>query len=286
MKIIGNIHSDIGNKKKVNQDAACLKVTETFIGNTLLAVVCDGMGGFSEGEVASSLVVRGFSNWFEQRFPELLKNGIDFDVLKREWSRLLEEQNEKLYQYGQNLQIKVGTTLTAFLLLGKKYFIVNVGDSRAYEMSDDIYQLTEDHTLVNQQVKEGKMTLEEANNHPKAHVLSQCVGVTDHVSPDFYEGIFNSRATYVLCTDGFRHKLTQKELYDGLHYGKINDLKSAKIQEYQLTELVKARGELDNITVLAFSTETTNCNDTSVTMVLYSQEDDLDIYVMNSDKKL
>jgi len=286
MNIIGNIHSDVGIKKQVNQDAACLKVTNTFIGETALAVVCDGMGGFAEGEVASSSLILAFSEWFETRFHSLLKNGINFEIIRNEWLSIIEDQNKKLCDYGQQHNVKVGSTLTAVLVLGKKYYIVNVGDSRAYEISDALYQLTDDQTLVSQAVKEGKISKYEAVNHPKSHVLSQCVGVTPTVKPDFSEGIYNDTATYMLCSDGFRHELSDEELYSALLPSEVFDLKSTKVQQYTLTETCKSRGEKDNITVVVFRSVADVPTPDRVTQVLNEEQDELNIYIVHSDKKL
>ena len=249
MKFIGNIHTDIGNLKEVNQDSSCIKVKNTFIGEVALSIVCDGMGGFEDGEVASTSLILFFSKWFDDNIIDLIKSGINFDLIKKNFTKILENQNQKLYEYGNKKNIKVGSTITLLLVIGNCYYIVNVGDTRAYKISDDIYLLTKDNTIVNDDVEKGKLTKEEAINHKESHILSECIGVTSSVNIDFYSGEFKEEEVYLLCSDGFRHEVKIEEIKKAFLPSKMKDIKSIKMQEYRFIEMIKRREEKDNITV-------------------------------------
>ena len=124
-------HSDVGIKKKTNQDSFLVKVAQTNLGKVCLCVVCDGMGGLSKGELASAAVVRVFNRWFEEDFPGMLKNGFKPDELKLSWDNIVLEQNQVLASHAARSGTRMGTTIVALLIINQQYFIMNVGDSRA-----------------------------------------------------------------------------------------------------------------------------------------------------------
>ena len=99
----------------------------------------------------------------------------------------------------------MGTTVTAMILTGGYYYIVNVGDSRAYEICSNLQVLTRDQTVVAREVEQGLLTLEQAETDPRRSVLLQCIGASDVVYPDFFLGEVKKDAVYMLCSDGFRH---------------------------------------------------------------------------------
>lgn len=235
--------SDKGIKKEVNQDCALVKVANSRNGKVCLAVVCDGMGGLEKGELASSSVIRAFNNWFEKRLPTLL----DFTQIKKEWMKLIQEENKKIRNYGIRNQLELGTTITAILFVGKRWYAVNVGDSRIYELKWRLRQLTKDQTFVQREMDLGHLTLEEALRHPKRSVLLQCIG-SESVTPEFFTGKMKRNAFYLLCSDGFRHTITQKEIYHCLKNVKTQEELEEKLSE--LIELNKKRKETDNITAI------------------------------------
>ncbi len=235
--------SDKGIKKEVNQDCALVKVADSKMGKICLAVVCDGMGGLEKGELASSVVIRAFNNWFETRLPKLS----DFTLIKKEWMKLIQEENKKIRDYGRRNQLKLGTTITAILFVGKSWYAVNVGDSRIYELKWKFRQLTKDQTFVQREMDLGHLTFEEALRHPKRSVLLQCIG-SESVEPDFFTGRVKYGGIYLLCSDGFRHMITQKEVYHCLRNVKTEEELEERLSE--LIELNKKRKETDNITAI------------------------------------
>ncbi len=148
MNYLTAVHTDVGIKKATNQDSLFLETAATDYGRVVLAVICDGMGGLAKGEVASAVLVRDFADWFHRVFPGLLYGGLTPETVKESWERLILDTNQKITEYGLNLHVSLGTTVTALLLVDGTYFIINVGDSRAYLLDGGMNQLTVDQTFV------------------------------------------------------------------------------------------------------------------------------------------
>lgn len=246
--------TDVGIRKESNQDSSCIKIARTDIGTIAMAVICDGMGGLSKGELASATVIKAFSAWFENELPGLI-DSFSVDEVKYRWDRLIKEQNYRIAEYGRSINAKLGTTLTALLIVGSGHTIIcHVGDSRAYRIKDKIEVLTEDQTVVGREVRRGLMTPEEAENDPRRNVLLQCIGASRTVIPDFIIGDVEKNCIYMLCSDGFRHKLTADEIFENLKPEILSnsDIMQQKIRN--LVELNKMRMENDNITALLIKT--------------------------------
>lgn len=248
MAIIGNLHSDVGIAKKVNQDAACVKIKITPYGEVALAVVCDGMGGLAHGEIASSVMVKAFVKWFESDFEKILKEKT-FDEILSSWASIIQATNEDIYNYAYNRNFKMGTTLSVILICQNTFYIAHVGDTRIYEIGQNIELLTEDDTFINREIKAGRLSIEDTKNHPKSHVLTQCIGVKPSVAPLLIKRSYNPHKIYLLCSDGFRNKFSEKEILDRFSPSQLKDLGSIKLQQYLAIEDLKARLEKDNITV-------------------------------------
>ncbi|WP_019679951.1 hypothetical protein, partial [Ruminococcus flavefaciens] len=123
------------------------------------------------------------------------------------------------------------------------------------KISDKLSQVTDDHTFVNRAVKMGRMTPEEALTDPRRNALVQCVGVTGEIAPEVRLGVFENNTNFLICSDGFRHVLTEKELYEELSAEKTKNKAAMQKQLRQLIETVKSRNENDNITAAVFRAE-------------------------------
>lgn len=254
MNYIVSASTDVGNVKTSNQDSLNVK-TLTVNGETMVfAIICDGMGGLEKGEVASASMVKAFCNWVMNRLPVLYVNGLNGTQIQQEWFRLIAEYNEKIKIYGKKSAINIGTTVTAMLLTGRYYYIVNVGDSRAYEIQSEIKVLTRDQTVVAREVEQGLMTWEQAEQDPRRSVLLQCIGASDVVYPDFFFGETKKDAVYMLCSDGFRHEITSGEIFGYFYPGRMLNEAVMKESETMLIELNKQRQERDNISVITIRT--------------------------------
>ncbi|MFR5875173.1 MAG: PP2C family protein-serine/threonine phosphatase [Eubacterium sp.] len=249
MQFLGAAVTDVGISKKTNQDSVCVKVAETKKhGQVAMVVLCDGMGGLDKGELASAAVIRAFSNWFENELPIQIDK-YSLKSISAEWEKLAKEQNYLIGQYGKKIDVSLGTTLTAMLLIEGKYLIVHIGDSRAYLITDKVEQLTEDQTFINREVKAGRMTPEEAKLDPRRNMLLQCVGASKTIEPQIITGKIKNDSVYMFCSDGFRHVLSDKEIYENFNFVNASTIQIIEQNAKYLIETVKSRQEKDNITV-------------------------------------
>ena len=250
MKFMAAVHSDVGIFKKQNQDSLCLKIADTPSGQVAFLVVCDGMGGLKKGDLASATIIRTMSVWFENSLPKIIESGYENEKVKTDWENIIKEQNEIINEYGENNHLQLGTTLTALLVVENNLLIVQVGDSRVYKLSDTIEQLTEDQTVVQRDIKLGLITQEEGKKDPRQNVLLQCIGASSVVVPEFTEGKVSVGDEYLLCSDGFRHKITDSEIYGLLASNIMTNEAIMKKSLVDLVELNKGRKEKDNITAM------------------------------------
>lgn len=251
MKYISGLYTDVGIKKKTNQDSLLLQHAETKFGEVVFAVVCDGMGGLQKGELASAELINRFSDWFKNRFFYVVENGaIDANRLRTDWLEILHNADEDISRYGSHNGFNLGTTMTCILIFANQYYVANIGDSRVYMLSDNIYQITKDHTVIQQKIDQGLITLDQAQNDPNRNVLLQCIGASDYVEPDFFTGIVSPNVIFMLCCDGFRHVVTPSEFYRLLSVDNLKSTEAIEATLNRLTETIKSRGETDNISAI------------------------------------
>ncbi|MBE5954523.1 MAG: serine/threonine-protein phosphatase [Lachnospiraceae bacterium] len=255
MEYIAAYHTDVGISKKTNQDSLAIKVVETKKGKVAFAIVCDGMGGLSKGELASKEVIMAFSDWFDNTLIDQINaNGIDEGKLVSQWNDIIQVQNKRLGEYGEKNSIMLGTTVSAILLFNEDYYIVHVGDSRVYALSDRVLQLTKDQTFIAREIEAGRMTVEQSKTDPRRSVLLQCVGASQVVEPEFVKGRITKNTVYMLCSDGFRHQISEKEMLDKIGPSATSTEQDMEFGCRYLTETVKSRKESDNITVAVIRT--------------------------------
>ena len=254
MNFIVSANTDIGIVKNTNQDSLSVKVINTSIGRMSFAILCDGMGGLAKGEVASASVIRAFDEWVNNELPVFCSAPLDENTIKAQWEKILLDQNNIIKTYGARQGVKLGTTAVVMLLTDNQYFIMNVGDSRAYEFTDVMAQLTNDQTFVAREVALGNMTPEQAEVDERRSVLLQCIGASEEVYPDFFVGETKLNATYMLCSDGFRHEITPDEIFAKFQPGVLLDDSTMNQNTLDLIELNKQRNERDNISVVLVRT--------------------------------
>lgn len=243
-------YTDIGTRKKTNQDSMLILHAESSGHKMLFTSVCDGMGGLAKGELASATMARTLSAWFEKRFPVLLARGFSPEDVWEEWDQLIEFSNRALSNYASDNRTSLGTTCTALLLLDNLFYLLNVGDSRIYRLSDDIYQLTKDQTVVQREIDAGRMTADQALTDPNRSVLLQCIGATADVRPDYLSGVASPGDVFMLCSDGFRHVVTPEEFYQFFHPSIMNSTQIMQQRLKEVTELNILRREDDNISAI------------------------------------
>ena len=250
MRFLSVAHTDVGISKKINQDAFCLKIAKVPNANIAFAVMCDGMGGLNNGEYASALVVNAFSNWFENEFPGIADKDLQLHRVTQRWKEIVQDQGRKILEYGQSRGISLGTTLTALLIINDKFAVIHVGDSRLYKISDAMHQLTKDQTVAAFEVEQQRMTLAEAKNDRRSSILLQCVGASKVIEPEVQVGTLTENEAFMLCSDGFRHCVSDEEMYGIIAPGLLTSEKVMKKSLVDLVELNKSRDEKDNITAI------------------------------------
>lgn len=249
MTFLATAETDVGTSKVTNQDSICIKVAETPHGQIAMAIICDGMGGLAKGELASATVVRAFEDWFVRELPDHMEY-FRWDYISEEWTHIIKKLNRTIGDFGRYYGLSLGTTITAMLLFREKYLIAHVGDSRAYEVTDKLKQLTEDHSVVGREVKRGAMTSEEAEHDPRRNVLTQCVGASKAVVPEVIRGDLRAGVSYLLCSDGFRHEVREWEIAETVRPETARTAEEMKQGLRKLIDLAMSRGETDNISAL------------------------------------
>ena len=252
MRFLSTVHTDVGTSKKVNQDSFCLKTAHTSNHSIAFAVLCDGMGGLKNGELASSFIVNAFSQWFNTEFPQMLSGSkqINYSVIKSRWRAITLSQGEKIMKYASQRGVSMGSTLTALLIIDSDYIFIQVGDSRIYRLNGSIFQMTKDHTIVAKEVEQKKLTAEQARTDRRKNVLLQCVGASKTIAPDIETGKVKSGDLFLLCSDGFRHEISDDEINGVLSPKLASNERVMKENLIGLIDLNKSRGEKDNITAI------------------------------------
>lgn len=242
--------TNIGVKKKVNQDSLCIKKAQIGQHLITMVVICDGMGGLSKGELASATVVQAFSKWFVEELPynNMYK---EQEVIKKRWLEIAKELNTKIWNYGVKNGVQLGTTMSVLLILDEeKYLIIHVGDSRIYGIQDSLVQLTEDHSYIAREIKHGNMTKEQAAKDPRRNVLLQCIGASRVVEPEILDGSLHDIQGFLLCSDGFHHQIPEEEIYKRIEEETLRDKHDIDKMLDDLISIAINRGETDNISAI------------------------------------
>lgn len=255
MEYIAAYHTDVGITKKTNQDSLAIKIVETKAGKVAFGIVCDGMGGLAKGELASKEVILAFCDWFDNTLVDDVEAGIfEERRLIEQWNDIIQCQNRRLAEYGEQNNLQLGTTVSALLMVGGQYYIAHVGDSRIYVLASDAKMLTHDQTFVAREIAAGRMTEEQARIDSRRNILLQCVGASPVVEPEFVKGNVEKDNVFLICSDGFRHHISVEEMMEKLGPEVADDEEKMKYGCIYLTELVKNRRETDNISVVTIRT--------------------------------
>ncbi len=231
--------TDPGCARAQNQDAYQIEELDK---NTLLCVVCDGMGGAKSGNVASTLAV----DVFVQEVKRCWTPGMDPEKADQMLSGAVKLANFTVYDQAQQFDefLGMGTTLVATLIQGKQATFVNVGDSRAYSIDQDgIRRITTDHSLVQMMVLQGEITPEQARNYPGKNLITRAIGTEPVVECDIFHKRLEAGDCLLLCTDGLSNLMDDQEILFEVVHG-INKKSSCE----RLLNIAKNRGAPDNVT--------------------------------------
>ncbi len=231
--------TDIGCVRTSNQDCHAVEQLDK---NTLLCVVCDGMGGAKSGDVASALAVEVFCREVREHY----KSDISQEEIDELLRSALKQANFTVYDQACQFEAYsgMGTTLVAALVKGKNATFANVGDSRAYQIDEDgISQITEDHSLVQLMIRRGELQPEEARSFPGKNYITRAVGTESSTQCDIFYRQLEKGACLLLCSDGLSNLLDDQELlFEVFH---VEDKQQCC---QSMVEIAKGRGAPDNVT--------------------------------------
>lgn len=235
--------TDIGKTRETNQDAFD---TGYFNDGTVWAVVCDGMGGVSGGQVASSLCIDKTVNAIKRSYRE----NMTVNNVKNMLVSAINAANS--YVFDESLKDRelkgMGTTIVAVVIVNNIAVVAHVGDSRAYIVNDTIKQITKDHSYVQLLVDNGKITLEEAEKHPDKNIITRAIGIEGFVDVDVDIVDIKDEDILLLCTDGLNGYVRDDDILKTVkEYGDSSTEK--------LVETANLNGGHDNITVVLISSD-------------------------------
>ncbi|SDQ05955.1 Stp1/IreP family PP2C-type Ser/Thr phosphatase [Carnobacterium viridans] len=235
--------SDTGKKRKNNQDFAGYFINKQ---NVTLAILCDGMGGHRGGDVASEMAVSHLGHSWEESDVQNAEQITQWMLtrISRENKRILEKSRKFSDLEG------MGTTLVATALVEQEFVIANIGDSRGYHYTGGrLSQVTEDHSLVNELLKSGEISSEDAENHPRKNVLTRSLGVTDEIDIDVTILPALPNDQMLLCSDGLTNMVEDEAIKEVLSTQKSLD---EKVET--LITMANEHGGYDNITIILVHT--------------------------------
>ena len=231
--------SETGKVRAQNQDVYRIEELDR---NTVLAAVCDGMGGAKSGNIASRLAIDVFteevrcsykSSMSQEQVEQLLQNAVKL-------------ANFTVYDQARQFAdfAGMGTTLVAALISGKNATIVNVGDSRCYHITrSDIRRVTVDHSVVQMMVDRGELTAEEARNYPGRNYITRAVGTEPTVESDLFAIRVERGDALLLSSDGLHNEVDDQEILFEVVHGVNNDNCCQR-----LLDIANMRGSPDNVT--------------------------------------
>jgi len=231
--------TDVGKVRQMNQDY--FYVSEEA--NYNLYILADGMGGYTGGEIASKLATECVADYIKENFNSTVKKKEEILELIRS---AMEFANNVVFDKAKhevNLE-QMGTTLEICLIYNNRAYIGHIGDSRIYRIRKEIIRkLTTDHSYVQKLVKDGTITKEEADHHPKKNMLMKALGCEAIIEPDVMVKGFLKDDIILMCSDGLTNMVDEQKIYDVV---KNNFENAAK----ELTDLANKNGGYDNITII------------------------------------
>lgn len=238
-----SVKTDIGRERKVNEDYYYVSEENSKI---KLFIIADGMGGYNAGEVASRMATESIKEYVEKHFE---KSKSSREAIVAMLNKAVEYANSVVYKKAKgNKDLEgMGTTLDVCLIYNSKMYVAHIGDSRVYRIRKEfLRKITKDHSYVQTLIEGGKITKEEAYNHPKRNMLTRALGCVENVEPDIYVKTFLKGDTLIMTTDGLTNMVRENEIY--------NIIKESKQEAVEkLVNKANENGGYDNITVIIIS---------------------------------
>ena len=244
--------SDVGQKRNLNEDnfSACV------IDGGVVALVCDGMGGANAGEVASRVACKTFTANLVPKIRSIRNTTEDKVERNLKIERAIYEAsdvtNSEIWQMSKENEalLGMGTTLSGCVIIDDLIWTFNAGDSRVYGVSKEgMTQLTVDHSFVQTLLDEGKITAEEAQNHPNRNVILRALGVKKDIDCDVNLSP-STHKYYLICSDGMSNYFDENKFVKI-----ITSSGSLSEKAESLVRFANSQGGSDNITVVLIDTE-------------------------------
>lgn len=252
MNYLTGVYWERGNVADLNQDSLVLLQVLTARGRILMAAVCDGMGGLSQGDAASGYVTNRLQEWFYESLLRAVQKKKAYWIIRRSLDRLVYHMQEQLSQYGGRENIRLGTTMTVLVIWEKTYLIWHLGDSRAYRLNMGAGCRSTRGTFAPGRAEKRISGIEcLTKDHVKDHNrLTKCVGSFGYERPDFRLGVLRTGQGMLLCSDGFRHCVGESELEDVLKPESIMDEEQIARRLREIGAACMRRGERDNMSAV------------------------------------
>ncbi|MCR5148393.1 MAG: Stp1/IreP family PP2C-type Ser/Thr phosphatase [Eubacterium sp.] len=232
--------TDTGIKRDNNQDS--IFMSDSPVGPLPnLYIVADGMGGHAAGDFASQYAIRLVVDFIKK---STIENPIS--LLKRAFvyasNEVYKEAEKDKYKNG------MGTTMVAAVIIGNELYVGNIGDSRLYVIGSEINQITMDHSLVEELIRNGQLDRKKGRNHPEKNIITRAMGSRDEAMPDFFQVTLEESDKVMLCSDGLSNMVEDDEIKDIV--SEDNDLE--RIVDSLITR-ANYYGGNDNISVVVIS---------------------------------
>jgi PPM family protein phosphatase len=232
--------TDTGRQRNANEDS--------YFARAPVFAVADGMGGAQAGEVASSIAARAFEREIDES-----------ESAERQLKQIAQDANTEIHELAEkdSSRAGMGTTLTTAIVRGEEVAIAHVGDSRAYVFRDgELKQLTSDHSLVEELRRQGRLTDEEAEEHPQRSIITRALGPEDKVKVDTLTYPARAGDVFLLCSDGLTTMVSEEVIRQIL-----SESKTLKAAVSKLIDTANSEGGRDNITVVLFRLEEGEASD-------------------------
>ena len=241
--------SDIGKTRDVDEDSVRVETSECIIKSKMrkvhLLIVADGLGGHQKGEEASEIATESiFREWSKE-----LSNGTPFNLILEQG---IQKANQNILDYTSKHPEAsgMGTTCVCAMVEGNDVVLANVGDSRAYKISDEIHQITKDHSYVQGLVDNNELSKSEAREHQRKNEITKAVGLSSSLEVDTMKLTLDSDESLLLCCDGVNDHLSDDEIQKIVRDSPDPDTACKKI-----VDMANEKGGLDNISLIILSAE-------------------------------
>ncbi len=238
--------TDIGLKREINEDFISLPNENEGI---KLFILADGMGGANAGEKASQTAVDYVKDYIRKNFIKIERNKEGLENLIR---NAMVGANKRVYELANSNEeySGMGTTLIVVLIYRGRIHIGHIGDSRVYRLRQNVFrQITKDHSYVQELIKQGTISMDEAKHHPQKNVLIKVVGCEERVKPDIITKGFVKGDIILMCSDGLTNMVDDKYIFEII----MQNMYDINIACKKLIEKANHNGGADNISAIIIS---------------------------------